>query len=130
MWRYNSVTLFEKKSFTMHSGGSSEFKIECDSLTDDDLETLAYLIAQKYNFKLVKGVPTGGTALAKKLSKYSDMGASTFLIVDDVLTTGKSMEAMRYALSDRFKDIKGVVVFARGKCPDWVEPVFQMWEMN
>jgi orotate phosphoribosyltransferase len=48
------------------------------------------------------------------------------LIVDDVLTTGKSMEEMRKKHSNVLTI--GVVLFARGKCPKWVEPIFNMWD--
>ena len=55
------------------------------------------------------------------------------LIVDDVLTTGGSMCRLRDELSVAFvaqdpraeSRINGAVVFARGKCPDWVRAVFQ-----
>ena len=45
------------------------------------------------------------------------------LIVDDVLTTGASMEHERARCSGR---TIGVVLFARGPCPEWIHPVFRM----
>lgn len=122
------MSLFEKKEFVMHSGDVGYFKIECDALTDKDWETIAFIVSQKYEFKFVRGVPQGGLKLMHALFKYRNPDSDVMLIVDDVLTTGKSMEDMEYALSDRFPNIKGVVIFARTKCPDWIEPVFQMWE--
>lgn len=50
-------------------------------------------------------------------------GAIWWVIVDDVLTTGESMEEMRLHYSSR---TIGVVLFARGKCPDWVTPIFSL----
>lgn len=120
------MTLFERKSFIMHSGEKSDFKIECDALTDEDIETLALLISKKYKFCNVYGVPSGGTILEQALVKYmTNDPKDSLLIVDDVLTSGGSMEEVRERLNN--KHIQGVVIFARGKCPDWVTPIFQMW---
>ena len=120
------MSLFERKSFIMHSGEESDFKIECDELTEEDLETLALLISKKYDFCLAIGVPTGGERLAEALAKYENIESSTVLIVDDVLTTGASMEEYHYDIEGR--ENVGVVIFAIGKCPDWVTPILQMWE--
>lgn len=43
------------------------------------------------------------------------------LIVDDVLTTGRSMEKQRSK-----REAKGIVLFARGPCPLWVEAVWML----
>jgi orotate phosphoribosyltransferase len=118
------MNLFQKKEITLHSGGKSFFKIECDALTDDDIETLAYIISRKYTFYDVVGIPRGGIRIANALQKYASNGP--LLIVDDVLTTGKSMEEMRKKHSNVLTI--GVVLFARGKCPKWVEPIFNMWD--
>lgn len=123
------MSLFIKKDWEMHSGGKSNFKIECDALTDEDLETLAYLIYSKFKFSRVMGIPTGGTRLAEKLKNYVIEGEDKILIVDDVLTTGTSMEQAKHVHHRNLIDtdqITGVVVFARGKCPDWVHPIFDM----
>lgn len=115
--------LFEKKTFKMHSGDIGHWKIECDALTDEDLDTLAYIIASKLLFKKIIGVSTGGLRIAKALEKYkSDEGWC--IIVDDVLTTGASMEQAKSQCVDEY--ILGVVLFARDKYPDWIVPVFNM----
>jgi orotate phosphoribosyltransferase len=113
-----------RKSFTMHSGETSDFKIECDALTDEEIETFAMLIARRFKFTNVIGIPRGGRRIALALSKYRDRPPKQmqWLIVDDVLTTGANMDKHRGAPSDI-----GVVLFARGPCPDWVHPVFQLW---
>lgn len=117
------LNLFEKKTFKMHSGEVGQWKIECDALTDTEIDTLAYMIASKLIFKRVIGVPTGGLRIAKVLEKYTtDEGWC--LIVDDVLTTGNSMEEAKSQCVEEY--IVGVVLFARGKCPDWIVPVFNM----
>jgi hypothetical protein len=110
-----------RKSFTMHSGGLTNFKIECGALTDEELETFALLISKRFSFGKVEGVPRGGWPIANALQKYCTRGAS--LIVDDVLTTGQSMER-----ASKYPSDIGVVLFARGPCPDWVWPVFQLWD--
>ena len=125
--------LFELKDFIMHSGKQGKWKIECYALTDEDWDTVAYWVSEKFDFKQVRGVPTGGLKLQNALFKYRNPESRTFIIVDDVLTTGSSMDDFRYALDigNRNRSIEkaiGVVLFARGKCPDWVEPIFQMWE--
>ena len=121
------MSLFQKQDLILHSGQKSDFKIECDELSYSDVKTLCYLISKKFKFFSVFGIPEGGLRFQKELEKYriDDYKLPT-LIVDDVLTTGKSME-------DFVKDYNvindhiGVVIFARGKCPDWVTPIFQMW---
>ena len=117
------IQLFEDKPFIGHAGPKLLFKIECDALTDDDLETLAAIIARRHTFGRVLGIPSGGFRLAHALEKYRS-SVDVVLIVDDVLTTGKSMEDMR---DQTCKDkVIGVVIFARGKCPSWVTPIFQL----
>ncbi len=120
------MNLFEKKRWTMHSGATSDFKIECDALTSDDWDTIAYLISKHFSFVNVVGVPRGGLALAKALRKHKNT-LGPLLIVDDVLTTGASMEDERDVYLERYNNnIIGVVVFARGRCPSWVTPIFSM----
>jgi len=123
------MNLFEKKKWIMHSGTESNFKIECDALTSADWNTIAYLIAKHLSFVNVVGVPLGGLALAKALRKYkSTLGP--LLIVDDVLTTGTSMEEEKDVYLEQYKNnIIGVVLFVRGKCPNWVIPIFNMNEL-
>lgn len=122
------MNLFNKGEVTLSSGLISDFKIDCDALSDEDIECLAHLISKKFSFYRVEAVPTGGNRLAKALEKYANRFCQEILIVDDVLTTGNSMERIKkekasYAHHTR---VKGVVVFARGECPNWIYPIFQM----
>lgn len=117
--------LFQLGKVTLHSGQTSNFKIECDNLSEVDLETLAYLIAKRFRFGEVYGIPTGGDRLAKILECYASWGPT--LLVDDVLTTGASMEKARRDLGPDRKVI-GVVLFARSKPAPWIHAVFQMWD--
>lgn len=131
-------TLFEKKEFIMHSGGKGFFKIECDALTHDDVETLALIIAQKikqftksdgWGIKNVYGVPNGGSRLANALQRrYWDPHGEHRIIIDDVLTTGNSMIEAKKDLG--WDNALGIVVFARGPCPVWITPIFDMSKFN
>lgn len=111
----------------LSSGETTYFKIDCDALVRDDLETLAWLIRRRVGrFGSVVGVPRGGIAIAEALESYVNPKSPAQLIVDDVLTTGKSMQDMKEVAHVFHDDIKGAVIFARGKCPDWITPIFQM----
>ena len=115
----SSISLFQQGDFNLHSGNRSNWKIDCDALTDKDWSTLAMMTSQLFHFSAVAGIPGGGLKLANKLQKYCRKGYPT-LIVDDVLTTGKSMEETR----KNYPNAIGVVVFARGECPEWITSLF------
>jgi len=118
----NREPLFRCGLYTLHSGDTSEFKIDCDALTDADLNVVAHELRKRLPpFSAVVGVPTGGERIAEKLRPYGNTNGAKILIVDDVLTTGASMEECRNG-----QDVIGAVIFARGKCPEWVTPLFQM----
>jgi orotate phosphoribosyltransferase len=119
------TNLFQHKKFTLHSGGVSHFKIECDAIIEEDYKTLAKIVSKKFNFKNVYGVPRGGIPFEKALKEYASDDNNNLLIVDDVLTTGGSMEEAKLKFHDQ---IFGIVVFARGDSPDWIQPVFKMQE--
>lgn len=110
--------------FSLHSGAKSNFKIDCDYLYDEEIEALAYLVSNwiPYPIGNVEGVPTGGLRFAAALAKYCTPGASKLVIVDDVLTTGKSMEDCRAG-----RDALGIVIFARtSQLPHWITTIFSL----
>ena len=112
--------LFQYGHFALHSGVASTWKIDCDALTDHDIDALAHMIRLLVpTFSTVEGVPRGGTRLATCLSKDGGKALGPLLIVDDVLTTGASMEQQRAG-----RPALGVVIFARGLAPLWVTPLF------
>jgi len=113
------MNLIVAEEFISHAGRLLDFKIECDALSDADIAALASVIARRIKFGAVYGVPRGGLRLANALEPYATSGPR--LIVDDVLTTGKSMVEVRNSTNDR-----GVVIFARGPCPDWITPIFSL----
>jgi len=116
------MSLFAHGKFESHSGLTLPWKIDCDALTDDDLRVLAAEIATRIKFGQVVGVPRGGLRLAYMLEYYITTRHPVTLIIDDVLTTGQSMEQFRAG-----KEAIGVVIFARGPCPPWVKPIFTLW---
>jgi len=84
-------------------------------------------------FSLAVGVPRGGTRLANAINELAypegqNSRAGPVLIVEDVLTTGRSMENVREICGPLTHELGaiGLVIFARGKCPDWVTALFQM----
>jgi orotate phosphoribosyltransferase len=117
------VPLFEVGAFTLHSGQYANFRIDCRALTDADLSAVAAKLAEVIPpFGVVEGVPNGGLRLAAAMEKYAEGPAGRLLIVDDVLTTGVSMEEHRAG-----REAYGAVIFCRGgSWPSWVVPLFVM----
>lgn len=128
------MNLFKSGDFTLNSGAKSKWKLECDALTDADIETLAYMIGILVGpFHSVEGIPRGGLKLAAAMEKHRYNGESfaplPYLIVDDVLTSGGSMERRRRELANPIgltttgAAIIGVVIFSRGQLPPWIKAV-------
>lgn len=119
------MNLFVDGEFTAHSGETLPFKIECDALADSDLGTLASEIVRRVGlFRVVVGVPRGGIRIAQALAPHQTLSVfHPMLIVDDVLTTGVSMEEARKRFGQK---TIGAVIFARRPCPDWIMPLFLM----
>jgi hypothetical protein len=110
----NLMNLFQLGNFVLASGRNESFKIECDALAEDDWTCLAYLLFQRLPaFGKVEGVPKGGLKLAEKMQIYCTRGCETLLIVDDVYTTGGSLERFRDG-----REAIGAVIFSRTKVID------------
>ena len=90
-------------------------------------------------FREAVGIPEGGVKLGDLLNEHATGNEEDpVCIVDDVLTTGESMEYFlsQYQRSGNGKSgfnrrlmpymAIGWVVFARGPCPHWVSALFQM----
>ncbi len=125
------MSLIQLGNIVLHSGATSYFKLVADAFIYDNLDGLVLLICQMVGpFSSVEGVPQGGLRLAEALRPFTG-GDGPHLIVDDVLTTGGSMEIVRGSyLASRPEGTTavGAVVFARGQCPPWVKPLLQMPE--
>ena len=119
----SEISLFQLGNFKSHSGEILPWKIACDRLRLEDWECLAVMLTEMIGpFGSVEGVPRGGIPFANAVSRYTTQGP--LLIVDDVFTTGRSMEAHRAG-----RRSLGAVVFSRGAVvPGWVTPIFRMWE--
>lgn len=126
--------LFQTGSFTLHSGEDSFFKIDCDALLDAEVTSVAEMIVRTmdYPFTHLYSVPTGGDRLTRALSVYVTKrhlwDRKHYLIVDDVYTTGASMDVAHESvqlLAPRAV-IRGVVMFARAPTPEWIWPLFSM----
>ena len=121
------TNLFVEETFVGHSGGTLHWKIEMDALSDKEWMCIAHMIADiSEPFQAAIGVPRGGIKLSGYLNEYcTHAPTDPYLIVDDVMTTGGSMEEFK---KENFKDKHAIgwVVFARGTMPIWVDALFRM----
>lgn len=115
--------LFQLGQFKLHSGETSNWKIECDALSMWEWEAIATMFLPILPaFGSVVGIPRGGVPLARALIQHETQGCKQTLLVDDVLTTGGSMERGRLL----YPGAIGAVLFARGPVPKWIIPLFTM----
>ena len=109
------MSIFQLGDFTLASGLSSGWKIECDSLTPEDWQALALMASEILPpFGQVEGVPRGGIPFADALRQYADPQSDVLLIAEDVVTTGGSMERFRAG-----REAIGICVFSRGSLAEW-----------
>lgn len=127
------MSLFNRGSFTLHSGQQSDWLIDCDALTEEDLDALAYIFSTYQSYQSVVSIPTGGDRFARALRRYQQprplmQPLPIVLIADDVLTTGSSFASTRRNILLEMDNIsvKGVVIFARKPPPQWVVPIFRV----
>ena len=120
--------LIQLGKFILNSGRESDYKLIADDFIADNLDSLAMLIRRVVGpFGAVQGIPRGGLLIAEALGKLASVELpNTLLIVDDVLTTGGSMRRSREYAASKYEYIVGAVVFARGPCPTWITPLFQL----
>lgn len=120
--------LIQLGKFELNSGLESDFKLVCDRFIEENLDGVVALLKKIAGpFGGVYGVPRGGSRLEEALLPHLARSVSrTCLIVDDVLTTGGSMRRAREKIAGSWDIILGTVVFARGPCPTWVKPIFQL----
>jgi hypothetical protein len=121
------MSLIQRRDYEMQSGGVAAYHIDCSALTGQSLDTLAWLVASNGDFCAVEAASPRGQRFAGALERYRSE-AGVRLIVDDVLTSGSSMEAARARLG--WHDAVGVVLFARVPCPALILPLFTMQWIN
>lgn len=128
--RLVTTGLFQLGDFTLASGSKSGWKIECDDISLEEWNAIALMMSEILDpFTTVYGVPRGGLPLSDALKKYRNTSrASRILIVDDVWTTGGSMDKF---IRKMYKDhdtgnLQRAVVFARNPTPPNVKVLFQM----
>lgn len=118
---FGDGTLFQWGEFVAASGLTLPWKVECDVLAEADWEWAARIVSERIAFGAVEGVPEGGLQFAAALQKYCSPGHG-LLIVDDVLTTGKSITKHRSS-----RNAMGFVLFARDDTgPEWVNAIWRM----
>ncbi len=122
------MTLFRFGDFT-HNGQHSRWKIDCDDFTDEDITSLAHLIAErKKPFASVSGISIGGDRLARELEKYTSTEGTYHLVVDDVYTTGESMDEYAENYTGDLP-LHRLVVFARTtSVSSWIDTLFWLSE--
>ena len=122
--------LFQSINFKSHSGLNLNWKIECEALSHLEWYTISKMIMELSSpFKEVVGIPRGGVKLSELLNEFATGNEKDpVCIVDDVLTTGESMEYFleQYSRNRRPCVAIGWVVFARVQTPSWVQALFQM----
>lgn len=123
------MSLFQTETFLSHAGKTLHWKIDCDALTKHDIACLTQLTCAVLALRGVSrfyaiGIPRGGVRLAKALNRGTGYHSSerTRVIIDDVLTTGTSMQAELA----KYPGALGVVIFARGPLPQNVFALFQL----
>ena len=124
------MNIFQEVDFKSHSGLDLSWKIECDGVSKKEWKCLTEMIMdyEKRPFQSAIGIPRGGVVLGSYLNQYSTENSDDpILIVDDVLTTGGSMEEFkRERMFRNPTKYIGWVVFARGFPPQWCRALFQM----
>ena len=124
-----NIKLFQTTDFKSHSGLDLSWKIECDALQDGEWFTLSKMIMEiSPPFSKAVGIPRGGVKLGDLLNIHgTGKRTDPICIVDDVITTGESMNDFRRTKHWREPtEYIGWVVFARTTPPDWVNVLFQM----
>ena len=121
--------LFQEGVFTSSSGAKLPWKFECDAISAAGWEFFAKRVSEQIWIRTLLFVPTGGREFYDALLPHKDPNGEYIVIVDDVLTTGASMEKVRRENGRYMKGVPviGVVAFARTKPASWIKPILQFW---
>jgi len=124
------MSLFNAGVFSLHSGAHSDFIIDCDYLSNEDLAALAAVAKKRcpWLWGTTVGIPRGGLRFAEAMKPHNFKRHPGVILVDDVLTTGSSFTEHREVLvahGTPFDKVRGICIFARQEPPDWVWPLFR-----
>ncbi len=110
------MSLLQLGNVRLAGGGDSCYKLDCDFLTDADIECCAALLQRLCTpYGSVSGVPRGGERLATAMRPGASMGP--LLITEDVVTSGGSVMRHLDKLASAGVDItdaKVAAIFKRG----------------
>ncbi len=115
-----------KAAATLFSDSYLDCVIDCRTLSEADWSCIARQVTKRHvPFGRVVSASEGGENLVQALEPHQDPTSGYVLVVDDVLTTGSSMEEARRKLvagGTHINDVLGFVFCARASCPSWVTP--------
>lgn len=131
--------LFVDEQFTSHSSLVLPFKIDCDALSDEGVACFARIAHEQMGLpwsRIGEVVAVGErdgtnaapntrhapTRLARALREHVAKDKRWTLILDDVYTTGASIEAARMGHAWAI----GLVLFARTKPPEWIKYILAL----
>lgn len=133
------MSIFQRGTFILNSSNVSRWKLELDDATDEEIATFAYMAIDTCRvpcFGSIVPVPKGKSAskvdnakrIADAMQRYVIPDVRTTLIVDDVFTTGGSINQCRegYAAQHPGIYVSGFVIFARSPTFGWVNALFTM----
>ena len=115
--------MFRLGEYKSRSGRMLPYKVECNDLTYEDMIAIADHIKRNYEFGAIYAMSENMIPITKMLKEHMSCHR-TILVLDDVLTTGETFKTFKNTYKGKF-DIIGVVIFARGKCPSWVKPIWR-----
>lgn len=121
-------SLIESGKFTLSSGQETAWRFNEEGLSDETLDALAKIVCRTWIVGLADQiVPAehGGirfaNALRYKHAKIENGRKQHTLVVDDVFTSGRSMERERLKYEE---PVIGLVILERKPSPTWVYPIF------
>lgn len=130
------MNLFNLGWYQLHSGERSDFKIDCDALSEADLAAIAgYMVKHLLpDYSRVIWIPSGGFRLSRHFERFRKPiinGVGSVLIVDDVMTTGASFTKQLEQIGGGVagESVWGACIFSRcapDAAPKWVVPLFQI----
>lgn len=126
--------MFRFGEIELSAGGTSDWKIECDDLTPEEIKGIAKIIFDNAGpFRFAIGVPRGGLPFAHELNvlnafrRISD--SYPILLVDDVWNTGGSLLRMRAKMPLNQPCLKWAA-FARGELHSGAHAVFEVTKLT